>query len=142
MKPVYIYIKYPDKDEIINDIGDIVLWWWGDKIEIEDSLKFKRWKWQRPALKKKIPTTKPKATYGVVGGILYTKDNPLAIIDGKILNHLARVFELPTHEDALVGDRDVIEKQPTLGDSRIWHLHIRGGFQFALVAGMSSLDNG
>jgi hypothetical protein len=85
MKPVYIYNKYPDKDEVINNIGDITYWWIGDEIEMEESLKFERWEWERPALKAKTVTTKPQATYGVVGGIMYAEDNPLAIIDGEIL---------------------------------------------------------
>ncbi len=86
MRPVYIYIKYPDKDEVIDNSMDFAILLRGDrKIEVEESLKFKKWKWQRPPLKEKIVTTKPKTTHGVVGGILYSKDNPLAVIDSKIL---------------------------------------------------------
>ena len=87
MKPVYIQLKYPSNDEVLCHGRDNGIWYSGDKVEMEESVKFKKWKWQwqRPALKENIVTTKPKLTHGVVGGILYEKDNPSAIIDGKIL---------------------------------------------------------
>jgi len=85
MKPVYIHLKYPSYDEVFCHGRDNAIWRRGDKVEMEESVKFKKWKWKRPALKENIVTTKPKVTHGVVGGILYDKDNPSAIIDGNIL---------------------------------------------------------
>ena len=87
MKPVYIHLKYPGKDEVLCHGRDNAIWYSGDEIEMDESVKFKKWKWQwkRPALKENTVTTKPKPTHGIVGGILYDKDNPSAIIDSKIL---------------------------------------------------------
>lgn len=99
MKPIYIHTKYPDKDEVIDDIGDVMYWRIGDDVEMKKTLKFEKWELHRPALKVQIPETRPKTTYGVVGGIMYSEDNPLAIIDGKILKeggtiHKVRIIRI------------------------------------------------
>ena len=85
MRPLYIYNKYPDNDEVLSNGEDVEIWWWGDEVEMKESVKFKQWQWQSPGLQENIVTTKPKPTHGVVGGILYTEDNSSAIIDSKVL---------------------------------------------------------
>jgi hypothetical protein len=109
MKPVYIHLKYPGNDEVLDQGRDVGIWYSGDKVEMEESVKFKEWKWQRPALKKNIVTTKPKPTYGVVSGILYDKDNPSAIIDGKILkegNTIHGVKVIKIYEDKVEFEKN------------------------------------
>ena len=89
MKPVYIFLKYPCGDEVLEDRRNTSIQYWGDKIEMEESVEFKEWDVQRPSLKARlgenVAITTREATHGVVGGIVYTKDNPSAIIDSKLL---------------------------------------------------------
>ena len=48
----------------------------------------------------------------------------------------------PAHEYAFVGHENVIEQQPSLGDARVRHFHVRGFLQFPFVAGVPGFHDG
>ena len=113
MKPVYIFLKYPGGDEVLEDKRNVSIQYWGDKIEMDESVEFKEWDLQRPSLKgrlkENVATTKREATHGVVGGIVYTKENPSAIIDSKLLKegetiHGVKIIKI--HEAAVEFEKD------------------------------------
>jgi len=61
------------------------------------------------------------------------------VVGGKKLYHLGRIFSFTAHENTLVGDKDIVEEQPSLGNPRFRDFHIRSVFQFTPVAGMPGL---
>ena len=102
-------LRYDKHPKVLCQGRDTAIWYSGDKVEMDESVNFKKWKWHRPALKENIVTTKSKPTHGVVGGILYDKDNPSAIIDGKILKegdtiHGAKVIKI--YEDKVEFEKN------------------------------------
>jgi hypothetical protein len=113
MKPVYIFLKYPGGDEFLEDKRNTSIQYWGDKIEMEESVEFKEWDLQRTSLKARlkenVATTKREATHGVVGGIVYTEENPSAIIDSKLLKegqmiHGVKIIKI--HEGGVEFEKD------------------------------------
>lgn len=113
MKPVYIFLKYPGDDEVLKDKRNASIQYRGDEIEMEESVEFKEWDLQRTSLKgrlrENVVTTKREATHGVIGGIVYTKDNPSAIIDSKLLKegqtiHGVKIIKI--HEAAVEFEKD------------------------------------
>lgn len=113
MKPVYIFLKYPGDDEVLKDKRNASIQYRGDKIEMDESVEFKEWDLQRTSLKARLKenvvTTKREATHGVVGGIVYAKDNPSAIIDSKLLKegqmiHGVKIIKI--HEAAVEFEKD------------------------------------
>ena len=117
MKPVYIFLKYPGDDEILQDKRNASIQYRGDKIEMEESVEFEEWDLQRTSLKarlnKNVVATIREATRGVVGGIVYAEGNPSAIIDSKLLKegetiHGVKIIKI--HEGAVEFEKD----------SRVW----------------------
>lgn len=113
MKPVYIFLKYPGDDEVLQNRQNASIQYRGDKIEMEESVEFEQWDLQRTSLKARleenVATTKREVTYGVVGAIVYAEDNPSVIIDSRLLKegqtiHGVKIIKI--HEAAVEFEKD------------------------------------